>query len=429
MNVREWPGLRSVRARLTLAASLVMTVALCIAAGLLVWSVGHSLRGSVDTTARERAREVARLPAVNGVLPTTGEADNIVQIVNATGTPVAGTPNLQGVGRLFTFVPRGGTPVHSVRRVPVPDAADSYRVAVVAAADGRLVYAAVPDDDQRAVLRRLQLAVVGGLPVIIGILVVTTWVLVGRALRPVEVAARRQREFVADAAHELRSPLATLRTQIEVAAAQPDDGLWRETAPMLIAGVDRVARLADDLLQLARLEDGRPLTRRVFDLDDVVFSEVTRLRSVTGVSVDSRGVSAAQVSGDAPAVARLVRNLLDNAARHAERAVTVTLHVVDGMAVLTVGDDGAGVPAGDRVRIFDRFTRLDDARTRTVGGAGLGLAIVRDVANAHGGSVEVADSAVGAVFVVHLPAVRTDVASRRPVARPDARPARSPGQP
>jgi signal transduction histidine kinase len=396
---------------------------MCAAAALLVFGVRHSLLSSVDSTAKERAADAATLPATDGVLPTSAEADNVVQIVDARGSVVASTPNVVGEPRLFTFAPSASQHVRAVRHVQVPNAADSYRVAVAAAGDGRIVYAAVPSDDEREAVRRIAVMATVGLPVVIALLTLLTWLLVGRALRPVEVASRRQREFVADAAHELRSPLASLRTQVEVAAADPDDERWRESVPALITSVDRVSALVDDLLQLAKLDGGSTGVFHVLDLDDIVFAESTRARAFAPVDVDVSGVTAAQVSGDGAALTRLVRNLLDNAVRHAATRVAVSLVTDGGVATLTVADDGPGVPLADRSRIFERFTRLDDARTRSAGGAGLGLAIVHDVTAAHGGSVEVADSAHGATFVVRLPAVGESAANRY-VVRQDAPPAR-----
>jgi signal transduction histidine kinase len=412
---------RSVRARLTAVASTVMAVALCIAAALLVGGLHRSLLGSVDSTAQERARDAARLPADGGVLPSSAEADNVVQIVGANGQVQASTVNAARQPRLFTFVPHDGAVVRSVKRVAISDAADSYRVAAVGTSDGRIVYAAVPDDDQLEALHRLVIAVSIGLPVVIAALALITWLLVGRALRPVEVAVRKQKDFVADAAHELRSPLAALRTQLEVTA--PSDGPLREALPAMLHDVDRMSNLVDDLLQLARLESGEAPLRRSVDLDDVVFTEAARARSTTTKTVDVHAVSAAQVHGDA-SLGRLVRNLLDNAVRHAETTVRLALSSDDGQAVLVVSDDGPGVAPGQRERIFERFTRLDDGRSRAAGGAGLGLAIARDIAVAHGGSLELGPAGGGAEFVVRLPlADGSATVSRHPVARPDARPA------
>jgi signal transduction histidine kinase len=378
---------------------------------LLVFVVQHALMHAVDSTAKERATDAVRLTAADGILPSSAEADNVVQIVDASGRIVASTANVAGEARLFTFAPKGAVSLRTVKHVKVPDAADSYRVAVAVGSGGRLVYAAVPNDDQREAVRRLEVAVGVGLPVVVAVMVLLTWLLVGRALRPAEEASRRQRGFVADAAHELRSPIASLRTQLEVAAAHPDDVALAQAVPGLLANVDRLARLAEDLLQLARLDDGVPLLQHLVDFDDLVFAEATRARAVApaSVEIDVSQVSAAQVQGDAAALGRLVRNIIDNAVRYAEARVLVTLHAVDGIAELVVSDDGPGVPAADRDRIFERFTRLDDARTHGIGGAGLGLAIVRAVTAAHGGTVIVADGASGARFVVRLPASTADV--------------------
>jgi signal transduction histidine kinase len=284
------------------------------------------------------------------------------------------------------------------------------------------------------------------------VLATVTWLLVGRALRPVErlrrqaaditatdlhsrldvpasddelsrlaatlndllsrieESTRRQREFVADAAHELRSPLTSLRTQLEVAAGEPEPHLSREDLSGLLADASRLSRLVDDLLHLARL-DARPQLRlRPVDLDDIVLSEArrARARAAPAVAVDTAAVSAGQVLGDADALTRMVRNLLDNATRYARSQVTLTLQTGGTGVVLAVWDDGAGIPRTARERIFGRFTRLDDSRTHRDDqeGVGLGLAIVRGVVTAHGGTVDVidrADALPGAHFQVRLP--------------------------
>ena len=160
--------------------------------------------------------------------------------------------------------------------------------------------------------------------------------------------------------------------------------------------------MVEDLLLLARGDAVAP-GRRAVDVDDVVAAEVQRLRD-RGVTVDATAVSAAQVRGDAGQLSRVVANLVDNAARYATDRVTVSLAERDGHAVLAVADDGPGIPAGDRDRIFERFTRLDDARHTTTGGAGLGLAIAREIVERHGGTVVLdAEHAPGARFVVTLP--------------------------
>jgi len=170
----------------------------------------------------------------------------------------------------------------------------------------------------------------------------------------------------------------------------------------------RLERLVTDLLLLARAdEDGLARRHRVVDLDDLVLAEVARLRQRDNVKVEAGSVSAGQVAGDPGLLGRLVRNLADNAERHAASVVSLALRTENGQITLTVADDGNGVAETERTRIFERFTRLDDARSRDKGGTGLGLAIVAEVTRSHGGSVRV-ESDDGARFIVVLPALDTD---------------------
>src|SRR4051812_36956362 len=172
--MKRWWRRRSVRTRLTVAASAVIALALGLAAVSLVWGLHRSLLGSVDSTAKERARDAARLPVTDGVLPSTAEADNVVQIVDATGKVVASTGNVVGQPRLFRFS-ASNIEVRSVHRVDIPDAAASYRVAVVPVEGGRLAYAAVPDDDAREAVRGLVVALAVGFPVVVAVLSLVTW--------------------------------------------------------------------------------------------------------------------------------------------------------------------------------------------------------------------------------------------------------------
>ncbi|WP_420823512.1 sensor histidine kinase [Streptomyces natalensis] len=218
-------------------------------------------------------------------------------------------------------------------------------------------------------------------------------------LAALEASVEQQRRFVADASHELRSPIASLRTQLEVAAAHPElldlDGTVADTV--------RLQHLAADLLLLARLDAGEQPQGSCITLDDLVREEVARRTDAHPVDVHI--ADHAQVQGSGGQLARVLGNLLDNAQRHATGAVSVTLRAEGGDAVLEVADDGPGVPPAERERIFERFVRLDDARSRDDGGAGLGLAIARDIVRRHGGDIAVRQSpGGGAVFQVRLPA-------------------------
>ncbi|HVL84098.1 MAG TPA: ATP-binding protein [Pseudonocardia sp.] len=235
-----------------------------------------------------------------------------------------------------------------------------------------------------------------------------------RQARAAEATARtseaRTRRFVADAAHELRTPLAGVQAAAEAAVAPELEVEERDRLHLLLLRESRRAgRLVDDLLVLARLDAGLELRREPVDLLAVARGEAERVRllapdrevAVTGDTVT--------VPGDAARLGQVLANLLDNARRHAPPGGRITVRVGPGPAVL-VTDTGAGVPPADRERIFDRLVRLDDARSADAGGAGLGLAIARGIARAHGGDLRCVDppDGRGAAFALTLPASRGD---------------------
>ncbi|WP_328319683.1 sensor histidine kinase [Streptomyces sp. NBC_00388] len=324
------------------------------------------------------------------------------------------------------------------------DTAD-YRFAAVEVTNGSdgtlVVYAGAPLTTEQSAVSQVRSVMLIVLPALLLVVGGVTWLVTRRALRPVEgirqemaaitasedLARRvpepgshdevarlarttnetltaleksvdRQRRFVADASHELRSPIASLRTQLEVGAAHPElldvDGAVADTV--------RLQQLAADLLLLARLDAGeRPAAARI-DLGELVREEVSR-RGPGRVPVTVRAPGGLEVAGSRGQLARVIGNLLDNAQRHARAEVEVSAQARAGRLVVEVANDGPGVPPAQRERIFERFVRLDDARTRDEGGAGLGLAIARDVAQRHGGTLTVRD---GAVFALDLPAAR-----------------------
>jgi len=214
----------------------------------------------------------------------------------------------------------------------------------------------------------------------------------------------RQRAFVADAAHELRSPLASIRTQLEVAQAHPEVASWSETADDVLVDVARLSRLVDDLLLLARLDDDRAAVRRSgsVDLAAVAAAAVARPGRRLPVTLADPADPVVVRAGE-DAVVRMLDNLLSNADRHATTAVRVSVCAEDGAGTVTVSDDGPGIPAAERSRVFERFARLDGSRAQDSGGSGLGLAIVRQLAQSFGGSVELLDAAPGVRAVVRLP--------------------------
>jgi signal transduction histidine kinase len=220
-----------------------------------------------------------------------------------------------------------------------------------------------------------------------------------------EEAARRQQQFVADASHELRSPLTRIRSELEVDLARPGEADPIATHRSVLDETIGLQQLIEDLLHLARSDAGTtPDIHQPVDLDDIVLSCADSLRAQGQVRVDTTGVGAARVAGDAQQLHRAVSNLVDNAARHARNHVTLTLVARENTVVMSVSDDGQGIPASARELVFARFTRLDDARTASSGGTGLGLAITRDIVERHGGTIRIdPDYHDGARILVALP--------------------------
>ncbi len=379
--------------------------------------------------------EGGRLAAVSEKLEAISGAGSPQVRPAAPGTAPAEDDDADGPGR--GEVSRD-EPRMSTGSATVDGDTGEYRFAAVEATgpDGRTatVYAGAPLSGEREAVDAVRDAMLTGLPVLLVIVAGVTWLVTRRALRPVEGIRRemaavtasedlsrrvpapgtgdevdrlavttnetlaalegsveRQRRFVADASHELRSPIASLRTQLEVGAAHPElldlDGAVADTV--------RLQDLAADLLLLARLDAGeKPGSARV-DLSALVRREVARRADRDRIPVTAEVADGVQVAGSRGQLGRVLGNLLDNAQRHARGSVTVTLRAEAGRAVLEVSDDGAGVPEAERERIFERFVRLDDARSRDDGGAGLGLAIARDLARRHGGTLTAGRTAGG----------------------------------
>ena len=229
-------------------------------------------------------------------------------------------------------------------------------------------------------------------------------VTLNRMLNRLESSQARQQRFVADASHELRSPLATLQAATDLAALDPAEE-WPVVAPTVRVELHRMGALIDDLLLLARLDERRASAPKgAVDLDDIAQAEVGRWRSEQRVTVRYAGTPS-RAQAPESAAQRIVRNLVDNAIRHAQQQVLVTTTTdPTGAALLTVDDDGRGIDPAERERVFDRFVRLDEGRSRGEGGFGLGLAIVRELARSSGGDVRVEDAPLGgARFAVSLP--------------------------
>lgn len=381
------------------------------------------------TSAELRATDIAS--ALEAGTPperlAVDDDEDLIQVVSSDGRVVASSSNVSGRAAVADL-DGGSSKIITYLLENEDEEEDPARYLVVAvAAEGG-------DSSDTVLLAReyeptaqstqfLTRSLAGGIPLLLLIVAITVWKLTGRALSPVEamraqvdeisgnelhrrvpdptgsdeiarlattmnqmldrleVSAVAQRRFVADASHEVRSPVAIIRQHAEVALAHPDRTTIDELARTVLAEDLRVQHLVEDLLLLARTEerDARQ-ARRAVDLDDVVFEEASRIRATSGLQVDLSAVSAGRVRGDGSRLHRVVRNLVDNAMRHAERNIVFSLVTTGEQVVLSVSDDGAGVPDEDRERVFERFIRLDEARARDDGGSGLGLAIVTAVA-------------------------------------------------
>jgi signal transduction histidine kinase len=496
----------SLRARLTALAMAVLAVALVSGVLLLIAAQSHSLTSNLDAGARRTAAQVSSYVTSGDPLPDPlpiGDGNTVVvQLINADGQVVGASATADRLVPLLSAAERGQVRDGDVLVVSGNRAGVNGTLRVVGQATGlgnttETVIVAVYADQVNESVRALRDALFIAAPVLLLVASLVCWHIVGRALRPVEdlrrgaeeitgssrqlpvpqardeirrlaetlndmlarldAASARQRGFIADAAHELRSPLASLRTQLEVAARLGAGADWPTTVEGSLTDIDRLSRLVDDLLLLARLDERPssprrqpvevwPLVAGLVETYDAARVPVvvdpsaacvplpfrrpngeTATESDGGsvadparpasASVSARSASAtvpagparAVVLADPDAIRRIVRNLLDNAVRHAAATVSIGVLTSGGVVTLTVSDDGPGIAPADRVRVFDRFTRLDAARSRDAGGSGLGLAIVRELVHSLGGSVALEDARPGRAnpglrVVVRLPA-------------------------
>lgn len=437
----------SLRVRITVAAVLVVGLVLVVGSVILLGLLRANLKSYSTQAAVRRADTVAAQVSkeTGTALPSLAKVDEdeFVQILTGSGTVLASTKNAQGVPDLR--IPAG---TGDERAVPFDDHPFVVVHRHVRTAQGRrIVVAGVNLEPVGDATRSLSNQLLVGCPIMLVVVGAMAWLAVSRTLRPVDQirreaedisaselhrrlpepaqhdeigrlaqtmnrmlsrldhAQQQQRRFVSDAAHELRSPIASIRQNVEVATTYPDQLSTEELLETVLAESTRLERLTTALLRLARLDEhAAGSSDSPVDLDDLVLDEVNRLKSTTSLRIDARAVSAGRVGGDQSELAQVLRNLVDNAQRHAETAIALTLAEHNDTVTLSVEDDGPGVPAGDRERIFERFVRLDEARARDDGGSGLGLAIVHEVVTAYGGTVVVTDSSLGgACLLVTLP--------------------------
>ncbi|MEV4800623.1 HAMP domain-containing sensor histidine kinase [Nonomuraea sp. NPDC049421] len=449
---------RSLRTRLALFASVTMLLLSIIVNAFVLLGIRNEV---AEIRAHELSTRAVRVLILikRGRLPQVLDQDGTdgMQVLDHTGRPVAWTPNLAGRPRLTTVVPHRSLANDAgiVCGIPAFDGECKITVTVIAyQPEGEwLVYAfgpAVPwyvspttlifqigvsaalvtltwFGVSRIVARTLapvgsitrKLAEIsaggGGLRVPVPVnddeiraLAETSNQTLERleaALAGLQDAMERQRRFATDASHDLRSPITAMRAQMEDAMLHPEEADWAETGQKVLASLDRLQAIVGDLLTLTKLDAGAPDQREPVDLAELVAAETARPRSKEFVTTLETGVV---VMGDRLQLARLLTNLLDNAERHAERRVIVTVRRQGDDAVAEVVDDGAGIPPEHREFVFQRFARLDAARNRDAGGTGLGLPIAREIATAHLGTLSIEDSDTGARFVLRLPILEED---------------------
>ena len=441
---------------------MIVGLATALSAIALSALLRRSLVGNLRTSAELRAEDVAAL-ARNDRLPSSianphDDDRRLVQVVDDRGVRALSPELAEKGGGIPQFLPPGREHMTRILKRPSFESDEDFLVAARrvtgsgGAARSSVVYVAASLQDVNETVGTVDRLLIIGVPMVLLAVGVTSWLVMGRALHPVEAmraevaeitahdlsrrvpeptvddeigrlartmnemlgrlqsAADRQRRFVADASHELQSPLATVRTTLEVGLADADGTDWPTTVNDVLDEQERMERLVQDLLFVARADERRnPVGEELVDLDDLVLDEALRVRSRGRVRVNLARLSGGQVAGDADQLLRVIRNLLGNAERHARTTVDVGLRTHDSAVELLVSDDGDGIPPADRTRVFERFTRLDNARARSQGGAGLGLAIAKEIVDAHGGTITVLDSAQGTRIAVRLPTAQAGV--------------------
>lgn len=454
---RRW----SLRLRVTLTAAGLIAAVLLVGALALAGLLRRALEQDTQALLNQQLDEVSSLsrsgdlPVLPEVLAAKGREIGQIQVYDATHTLIAATSGFAQTAHLDVIdAPAvGGAHASTVSGGRIDsDPDERYRIAVrtVQTPGGVVeVYGVSSLSAADNAVQTLAIALLAGVPLFVGLAYWVLWRSVGRALGPVDAMraevddieassmdrrltapdsddelgrlahtlnhlldrldmdAKRQRQFAADASHELRSPLASARTQLEVGLAYPDRSDWPATASDVLIEIDRLERLSRELLDFARA-DARHLLPAMHPID---------LGELVGRVVDSTPPGPAPIHWNAPTMpfhvlgdddllTRLVRNLLSNAQRHARTRIDMSVATEDGHATVRVSNDGASISDEDGERIFEPFTRLDAARASDDGGAGLGLAISRRIALSHCGELTAEQSVDGASFVLVLPTHR-----------------------
>ncbi len=437
--------------RLAALATVILALALFVGGVAFRNALRTQQSNEIAEAARQRVDTLVQLVEAGTVparLPSARDSPLFAQIVNPAGMVIAATTNVDDMKAMVNLAAWKPEPSLISGRAQIDKASCRVFVQGVDTATGRFgVIVAAPLRASEETMQALLNQMIAIAPLVLAFSALLFWLLARRALRPVEtlrsevdaisaselhrrvsapaandeigrlartmnsLLARidesnvRQTRFVSDASHELRSPLAALRTKVEVGLRNPDKTDWPAVARGVLNDSSRMERLTTNLLFLARSEGTPTPAFTDVDLDDIVLDEIATLRMRTDIVLSTAGVSGGRVSGDADELRRVVINLLDNAVRFAQTTVACVVKMTEEGVILEVRDDGPGIPPGQRERIFERFTRVDEDRSRERGGAGLGLAIVADILRAHRATVSVLDAEPhGAVMRVQFPA-------------------------
>ena len=449
-------GLRNRIASFPLAVRLAVVATLVLAAALLMG--GLAFRNALQTQQRDEISEAAKQRVATLVqtiesgtiparLPSARDSPLFAQIVNPAGHVVASTTNVDDMLVMINLDEWKPTTTLKSGSAQVDKAKCRVFVRAVETPNGRYgVIVASPLRASEQAMQTLMNQLVAFTPAMVLLAGLLFWALARRALRPVEtmrsevdsVSANdlhrrlsvpvandevgrlartmnsllgrleesnlRQQRFVSDASHELRSPLASIRTKLEVGLRNPEKADWANLGRSVLSDSARMERLTTNLLFLAKSDNAPSAPFSDVDLDDIVLEEVATLRMRTEVVLSTAGVSGGRILGDPDQIRRVVINLLDNAVRYASSTVACVVKMTEAGVVLEIADDGPGIPTDQRSRIFERFTRVDEDRSRQRGGTGLGLAIVADILRAHSASIEVIEvSPHGTVMRVQFP--------------------------
>ncbi len=448
---RRW----GVRKRATAIAVVALALGLALGATVLLLLLESSLTSWSDSAARRDASTIVaeikddNIKDAQQYLVDSARSGQYAQILQPNGSVAAGSVPAATQTALTALRPRSGqTITERVNDLRIAPGEDFLIVAVGAEVGGKsyIVVVAKNVEAQARTVMTVAWFIAGASPVLLFAVGLGVWLLVGRSLRQVEkirgqvaqinarmldervdvpptadeIAAlartmnemldrlqqadREQRRFVSDASHELRSPLATLSAGLEIAAADPSGATWQDMKDVLTGETSRMRFLVEDLLTLAKTNDGGlRLESADVDLDDVLGDEVRRLRATSSHEVQAQ-LDPARVSGDVRRLGQAVRNVLDNANRHAVSRISVGVHRDQDLAVITIDNDGQAIPEDERSLIFERFVRLDASRARESGGSGLGLAIAAAIMAAHGGWVRTVEAPDGGCrFELALP--------------------------